>query len=66
MYVTGKMDQLNARIDTVLRRMYQSGYISKEEMEAAMADTISVPGAFCRVRSSMTCRTLWNMPSMMS
>ena len=42
MYVTGKMDQLNARIDTVLRRMYQSGYISKEEMEAAMADTISV------------------------
>lgn len=42
MYVTHKMDQLNDRIDTVLRRMYQSGYISKEEMEAAMADELVV------------------------
>lgn len=42
MYVTNKMDQLNDRINTVLRRMYQSGYITKEEMEEARADDLVV------------------------
>ena len=42
MYVTHKMDQLNDRINTVLRRMYQSGYITKEEMEEARADDLVV------------------------
>ena len=42
MYVTNSMDALNKRIDTVLQRMYQNGYITKEELEAAKADDIVV------------------------
>ena len=42
MYVTHKMDQLNERINTVLKRMYQSGYITKQEMEEAMAEELVV------------------------
>lgn len=34
--------ELNDRINTVLRRMYQSGYITKEEMEEARADDLVV------------------------
>ena len=43
-YGTNKqaVSQLNERINTVLKRMYTAGYISKSEMDAAMNDTFKV------------------------
>ena len=41
-YVTGKVDALNFRIETVLNRMYTAGYISLEEMNEALNDEFTV------------------------
>ena len=41
-YVTGNVEALNSRIETVLRRMYTAGYISLEEMNEALNDEFTV------------------------
>ena len=39
---TSKMDITNNRTDTVINRMYLSGFITKEQCTAALADTVSI------------------------
>lgn len=41
-YVSGEIDALNNRVDTVLKRMYTAGYITLDEMNAAMNDELHV------------------------
>jgi len=41
-FVTGNTEALNARIDTVLKRMYTAGYIDLDEYNAALNDEITV------------------------
>ena len=36
------MDVTNTRTDTVLRRMYTAGFISKEQLESALGDTVHI------------------------
>ena len=42
MYQRNKMEITNARTDQVLGRMYQAGYITRDQYQAALKDTVNI------------------------
>lgn len=47
-----KMDITNARTDKVINRMYSAGLISKEQRDAALADTVTILKTSTRVNNA--------------
>ena len=47
-----KMDITNARTDKVINRMYGAGLISKEQRDAALADTVTILKTSARVNNA--------------